>query len=213
MEPESSEVPRNDASKVENNNSPYFHQDYTLKAAEHFLTYLKGEQDRHIARARVFEARAQTLATFAGAAGSLAALLKPTQANGITILLLLATGFATLTVLWLAFRVHKNREGSTGGDKEWGEKTTASIWSGSTTPMALIHQLHENYVENIQSAKQVAEDKAKDIKVLQNVFLIQLVCVLLTIVVSAAQGFGGNDVSKNTAPTPTAATSQSGNSK
>lgn len=173
---------------AESQDTIYLHEDYSIKAGEHLLTFLKAEQDRHIARARLFESRAQTMATFAGAAGSLAALLKPAKPTLEVLALLVITAFLTLSVLYQAFEVHKNRDSSTGGDKPWATKLIDNIWHQKVPPMSVIHELQENYVNNIEEAKKVAEDKAAAIKELQLFLRLQLFFVILTILFSAWQG-------------------------
>lgn len=170
---------------IDADEGPYLHKDYAVKAAEHLLAYLKSEQDRHVARTRLFETRAQTMATFAGAAGSLAALLKPQQPSGLVTAALICTAFMTLRVIYQAFTVHRNRDSSAGGDKTWALDRAEAIWQHKVSPMDVLHQLHIAYIDNIEAAKHLAEEKARAVSKLQLFFRVQLFFVLSTILLSA----------------------------
>jgi len=169
---------RTDTSDTQNTQA--VHDENALKSGDRLVAFLKAEAEKQIARVRLFESRAQTMATFAGASGTLAAVLKPTTLQPASFVLLGITAFLTLIVIGLALYVHFNRDTKIIDAGYW-KKVRDRIWQDEEEPMVYIFEFQSSYLSDISDAQKLVEQKSGYVTRLQWVLAFQLVMSVVTI--------------------------------
>lgn len=176
------------------------HSEDDVKTGDKLIAFLKSEVDKQIARARLFESRSQTMATFAGASGTLVAALKPASLSLLSLVLLSATAFLTLRVLFLAFKTHSNRPTGVTSIQSW-EYMKSDIWNQEITPMEVVHRIQDSYIDDFKDVYNLANDKAKVIEKMEPVLRWQFVFTVLTMLSFVLPGVMNESKAATTATT------------